>query len=70
MTTQTLLSKEEFCARFKAHILKVVGDGPLDDGTDVADYADETAPTYWEEQHKDGESPEQCAESDLSYWGD
>jgi hypothetical protein len=69
MTTNTLLSKDEFCARFKAHMLKMAGE-KFDDGESIADYADETAPTYWEDQHKDGEAPEDCAEADISYWGD
>jgi len=68
MTTGTLLSKEEFCARFKAHMLKA-GE-KFDDGSSIAEYADDTAPTYWEEQHRDGSSPEECAESDMSYWGE
>lgn len=68
MTTQTLLPKEEFCARFKARMLKA--GATFDDGSSVAEYADDTAPTYWEEQHKDGESPEECADADMSYWGE
>jgi hypothetical protein len=70
MATDTLLSKEDFCARFKVHMIKIAGSEPLDDGTIIADYADETAPTYWAEQHKAGESPEECAEADMSYWGE
>jgi hypothetical protein len=61
------LTKEEFCERFAAHMLKKVG--PKDaSGGDVAAYAKETAPSYWEDQHQDGLSPEECAETDLSYW--
>ena len=66
----TTLSKEEFCARFRACMLKQAGFENFDDGTSVADYADDTAPSYWEDQHKDGESPEECAEADMSYWGE
>lgn len=65
----TILSKEDFCSRFKAHMLKKAGE-KFDDGESIADYADETAPTYYEDQHQDGESPEECAEADISYWGD
>lgn len=74
--TRTKLSKEEFVARFKAHMISHAGFEKFDDGGPVAEYADETAPTYWEEQHQngespeDGESPEECAESDMSYWGE
>ncbi len=65
----TALSKEDFCSRFKVHMLKLAGD-KFDDGTSIADYADETAPTYFDDQHQAGESPEDCAEADISYWGD
>jgi hypothetical protein len=71
MTTKTLLSKDEFCARFKAYMLKCAPFQTFDDGGTVAEYADETAPTYWEDQHhRFGESPEECAEADMSYWGE
>jgi hypothetical protein len=41
------LTKEEFCARFKAHMLKFGGD-KFDDGSSVAKYADENAPSYFD----------------------
>lgn len=69
MTTETLLSKEDFCARFKARMIRVAGE-KFDDGNSIAEYASETAPSYWEEQHLDGESPEECADADMSYWGE
>jgi len=69
MTTNTLLSKEDFCARFKAHMIKLAGE-TFDDGSSIPEYADEIAPTYWAEQHRSGESPEECASADVSYWGE
>lgn len=61
------LAKDEFCRRFIAYMLKKVG--PVDtEGNSVEDYAMETAPTYWEDQHQDGYSPEECAQIDLDYW--
>ena len=63
------LTKEDFCARFKARMVAVAGD-TFDDGKSIAEYADEIGPTYWAEQHQDGESPEDCADSDMSYWGE
>ena len=69
MTTEVALSKDEFCTRFKKRMLDVAG-ATFDDGESIADYADETAPTYWQEQHKDGETPEDCADADMSYWGE
>jgi hypothetical protein len=64
-----ILPKDEFVARFKAHMLATAGD-KFEDGSSIAEYADEAAPAYWAEQHKDGESPEECAEADISYWED
>lgn len=69
MEVSETLSREEFCARFKAHMLKLAGE-KFDDGDSIADYADETAHSYFEEQHMLGESPEECAETDISYWGE
>lgn len=74
-TSITILPKDEFCARFKAYMIKHAGFEKFDDDDDgpgptVAEYADDTAPTYWEEQHRNGESPEECAEADISYWGE
>jgi hypothetical protein len=64
------ITKEEFCARFKTHMLKVAGP-VFDDGESIADYADGTAPTYWDERADyPDESPEELAEADMSYWGD
>lgn len=67
--TETI-TKEEFCQRFVAHMVKMAGFEKFDDGESVRDYAEATAPTYWDEpdQRKDG--PEECAEVDISYWGD
>lgn len=63
------LPKDEFCTRFKARMIAVAGEN-FSDGTPIADYADTTAPTYWEDQHKDGDSPEECADGDISCWGE
>lgn len=69
MQAEAKLTKEEFCARFKAHMLTFRD--KFDDGSSVADYADETAPTYFDGQYQEGdESPEEWAEADVSYWED
>jgi hypothetical protein len=36
---------------------------------ELAAYADEVAPAYFVEQHQEGESPEDCAQAGISYWG-
>lgn len=63
------LGREEFCTRFKAQILAVAGE-KFDDGESIADYADETAPTYYETDWQRGLGPEECADADMSYWGE
>jgi hypothetical protein len=71
--------KDEFCARFKARMIEMVGpsytaldeDGrPGEEGLLTADYADMVAPTYWDDEAQREEGPEACAEADHSYWGD
>lgn len=70
MTTETLLSKEDFSIRFKAFLIEKAGE-KFDDGESIADYADETAPTYFDQQYQeDGGSPEAWAAEDMSYWGE
>ncbi len=65
------ITKDQFVDRFVAHMLK--SGGPrFDDGESIEDYAREVAPSYYEGQHCDdsGESPEECADTDMSYWGE
>jgi hypothetical protein len=72
-------AKEEFCTRFKARMIAIVGpsysqldeDGrTAEEGLSTAAYADETASTYWDDPAQREEGPEACAEADYSYWGD
>lgn len=67
--TTAEITREEFCARFKARMLAVAGT-TFDDGGSIADYADEIAPTYFETDWQRVEGPEACADSDMSYWGE
>lgn len=39
-------------------------------GTIVSEYADEVAPTYYDEPWQQLEGPEECADADMSYWGE
>jgi len=61
------LTKEEFCIRFKAYMLSVVGEKDAN-GDSVAEYADETAPTYWDDPEQRKWGPEGCAQADLDEW--
>ncbi len=63
------MSEDEFCRRFREHMLDIAGP-VFDDGSYVADYADEMAPTYFETDWQREEGPEACAEADISYWGE
>lgn len=61
------ISKEEFCARFKAQMIK---SAPIYDGSEaeLSAYADEIAPTYYDEPWQREDGPEACADADISYW--
>lgn len=65
-------TREEFCARFKTRMMaRCAPRTHFDDGDSIADYADETAPTYWEDDEwRSEEGPEACADIDMSYWGE
>lgn len=61
------LTREEFCERFKAEMLRISGP-TFSDGDSVAEYADDAAPTYWDEPALRDDGPEECARTDISYW--
>ena len=43
------LTKDDFCARFVTHMLKMAPFQTFDDGGTVEKYVRETAPSYWGE---------------------
>lgn len=61
--------REDFLRRFKAEMLRIGGE-KFDDGSSIADYADEIGPTYWDNIEQRIEGPEACAQADISYWGE
>jgi hypothetical protein len=61
------MTKEDFCARFKAYMLAVAGP-TFAGGESVAEYADQAAPTYWDDEQQRADRPEECASADISYW--
>lgn len=68
------IPQDEFCARFKAHMVARMGtkfddteDGP---GGSIEAYADEVAKEYWTDPEQRQDGPEECADSDISYWGE
>jgi len=69
------LTRDQFIDRFKAHMVARAGFERFkdEDGRDdctVADYAEEIAASYWEDPDQRAEGPEECADADMSYWGD
>lgn len=67
MTEQ--ITKEEFIERFVSHMKRQAGQF-FDDGYPIEKYAREAAPTYWDEPHQRSDGPEECADADMSYWGE
>ena len=66
MTNETELAPiKKFVERFKARMLAVAGP-KFDDGSSIAEYAEMTAPTYFED--RDGETPEECADAGDRDW--
>lgn len=61
------LTKLQFCERFVAEMMTAA---PIYDGTpaELLAYADEVAPSYWEEEWQRDEGPEACAQEDISLW--
>ncbi len=61
------ISRDEFIRRFVDRMIAIAGekDG---EGNSVREYAEMTAPTYWEDLGQRADGPEECAEVDLSYW--
>ena len=64
------MGRDQFIQRFVDHMAKQAGFAAFDDGTTVTDYAKDTAPSYWETDWQRELGPEECAEADISYWGE
>ena len=64
------ITRDEFCKRFVTRMLDRAGRDHFDDGELILDYADRTAPTYFEDDGIRDEGPEACADADMSYWGE
>lgn len=64
------MNKEEFCRRFVDCMCRNAGVETFQDGVTVREYAEMTAPTYWDDPRQRAEGPEECAGADMSYWGE
>lgn len=62
-----MMEESEFCSRFVARMLAVAG-SEFADGESVEAYAREVAPSYFETDWQREMGPEECADTDISYW--
>lgn len=70
MSKSDEISKEEFCRRFVTRMIDRAGCDHFEDGEMVLDYAEEAAPAYFETEWQRAMGPEECADTDMSYWCD
>jgi hypothetical protein len=69
--TLTEITKDEFVARFKARMIAFAcAPEDIDGAASLAKYADQAAPTYWDEPDQRDEGPEACADAEMSCWED
>jgi predicted HD phosphohydrolase len=61
------MNKDEFCQRFVTYMVQHAGE-TFNDGTSIREYAEDTAPTYWDNPDQRAEGPDECASADMSYW--
>lgn len=64
------IGKEEFVQRFTARCLALCGFTEFNDGTLVVNYCRDVAPSYYQDPLYREDGPEECADSDMSYWGE
>lgn len=64
------MTEADFTQRFTKHCLAQCGFTHFDDGVSVEDYCADVAKSYWSDPHYRDDGPEECAESDMSYWGE
>ncbi len=57
------ITKEDFLCRFKTRLRDLLGEH-----YDFK-YADEIAPTYWDDLGQRADGPEECADAEFSEWG-
>lgn len=62
------MEQVEFCTRFVAEIMRATARRKDEPRTYFEQYAQEVAPTYFEDKDQRAEGPERCAQSDMSYW--
>jgi hypothetical protein len=58
------ITRDEFLTRFKSMLRNILGEYY------DSKYADEIAPTYWDDPGQRAEGPEVCADAEASEWFD
>lgn len=67
-TAWTVYPEAEWREKFKERMLEA---GPtFDDGSSIADYADDVSESYWHDLDESSLDPREAAEADMSYWGE
>lgn len=68
MTPEAKISREEFIRRFTDRLVSVVGE-EFRDGGSVREYGEQIAASYYEDPYFGSDAdPEECADTDMSYW--
>lgn len=70
MATEHEMTRDEWIEAFVAEMMKQAGFATFDDGTNVADYARDVAPTYYDDPNMRADGVATCVESDIDYWGE
>lgn len=64
-----MMERREFIERFTAHMHAAAGD-TFPNGEPVAEYAEDVAQFYWEDEDWRRDGPEACADEDMRRWED
>ncbi|MDR9774462.1 hypothetical protein RJJ65_17680 [Rhizobium hidalgonense] len=63
-----MLGEDEFTLLFTRRIWELSAEKGLPFGREPTEYAHAVARAYWMSRHKEGLTPEECADDDASYW--
>jgi len=64
------LTEAQFVGRFTAQCLKLCGFTEFNDGITVLDYCADVASSYYADPFLREVGPEECAISEMEYWGE
>jgi hypothetical protein len=64
----TRAARSNFIERFTFYMMMSESNRVIPGFVSIFEYARHTAAIYWDENHIDRLSPEECAEADMSFW--